>query len=612
MKIKINKYDGGGLVSFTPIINSAQQQSQVAPSTQSESKPLLDEETYKELIKEGGLVNDVNYFVDQLDNLQSDPLAFLNPNNSNKALKLIAKVNELKVNKELWNKAAKVADEKGGLSEVAVGTYGELYVKDQSGKISQISMNDFKKHSDKYNPLTVSELLNARQYDPQLVYDKSIFEVAENSYGLNKITDHIKTIINDLGLQTSVSETYRDTKELSREYSAANGVKNPTASQLQGLQEIAQLGSTIGDGPEGLYKFKQTLSTERGNLKEALNYIWTTLPQNAQNKLKAVAVLNGGDPSDVSSIITNALIIGTAHEVKTEGDYQKDLSSDSGISSGSESLGKKSDIELMLSGTLDMGKNFQWNDGEGKTMFLPTTWTGPIVSDKKPIGKVTLNQFNSTTTAKYLDVSKATIGGKKIKPWDADKIVSDGETGARAYLPTNPDGTPNFTLLKQFQEAESIVKEHPEWDDRTVNDFYKERGLGFIQVDEKKQILPNVWMKPYLVFYGYTTDQAESIADNKNVEKLTSSEENNVDSMLKPIFKAAGVSVPTGWTGTYGTDYYKGIVAYPILDDASARAAADEGNLYSPKTSVIDVKENIAMSNAKSYPQGTSQLLNLK
>ena len=123
MKVNIHKFqNGGGFAQFTPILRSpGQPQEPTKSGNTTESKKssgLLDEDIYKDLMKDGGLTNDVNALVDQLVKLEEQ--GFTDVNSSTKALRLFAKINELKNNKDNWKSAVTTAKESGGLGEIAV------------------------------------------------------------------------------------------------------------------------------------------------------------------------------------------------------------------------------------------------------------------------------------------------------------------------------------------------------------------------------------------------------------------------------------------------------------------------------------------------------------
>lgn len=104
---------------------------------------------------------------------------YLNKYNRYTTLKLIGSINTLKQNKELWEQSVKQASDLGGLGEVAVGTSGEVYTKDKTGKVKALSLKEYR---DTGAPLlTVSELMKERQYNPQLANQNQIFSVANNA-----------------------------------------------------------------------------------------------------------------------------------------------------------------------------------------------------------------------------------------------------------------------------------------------------------------------------------------------------------------------------------------------------------------------------------------------
>ena len=174
MKYNINrevkKMESGGMfATFTPYIpdssNPAPKQNAFSPE---KGESILDEEVMKELIKEGGLVTDTNHLTNELAMLELSPLAYTNKGNRSQVMKLLAKVNELKVNKEMYSEAVKLAQSNGALNEVAIGNYGELFVKEKDGNIKAISTSDYLKSGGKKKVLTMSELMNERQYNPKL------------------------------------------------------------------------------------------------------------------------------------------------------------------------------------------------------------------------------------------------------------------------------------------------------------------------------------------------------------------------------------------------------------------------------------------------------------
>lgn len=105
MKVDIRKFQSGGFATFTPLIESMPTAAAVPPSggatgSGKEQSTVLDQDLYKKLIEDGGLVNDVNAFVDEIQKIESTPTPFLSSSNRNSTLRMFAKINELKELKE--------------------------------------------------------------------------------------------------------------------------------------------------------------------------------------------------------------------------------------------------------------------------------------------------------------------------------------------------------------------------------------------------------------------------------------------------------------------------------------------------------------------------------
>ena len=107
MKVNIKRLAGGGFASFTPYVETMPTPATstgvaAAGSAKGPVSSLLDDDTFKELLTKGGLVNDVNSLVGELAKLESSNTnPFLVDANRGMALKMIAKVNELRQNKNL-------------------------------------------------------------------------------------------------------------------------------------------------------------------------------------------------------------------------------------------------------------------------------------------------------------------------------------------------------------------------------------------------------------------------------------------------------------------------------------------------------------------------------
>lgn len=605
MKV-INKYQGGGLVAFTPIAYTSGDSGVVPQTQQQEGKQsLLDEDAYKELIKSGGLVSDVNKFTDEMMSISSEPLAFLNSNTSRSALKVIAKVNELKRNKERWDDALKTSNASGGLGEVAVGTMGEVYTRKPDGKISAISIQDYKKHSEKYKLLNVSELLTARQYDQQLAYDDSIFSVAENSIGMNKITEHIKGLVSALGTESYAQERHYSKEQIAREISQLTGIKQPTAEIQVSLQKLAELANTPGD----YYKVTTLNKSEKNHIDKALKYIWETLGQPAQMKLKATAALNGREnPTELIWDIINA---STDQDIKSEITPEKEPGDASG--SGSKNTSTITPFELAHNGKTG-SKPSLWNDpSTGKTMVMQSTSRFRVMKNIEgdPIGMTPLKNIISSPNGALLQTNQIFFGDKKIGLTDLNNIIYDGGDAERVYLPVKSDGTPNYRLLKEFNDIKIDADQlKNKYTPQQIMDFYEERGFKVV-LDDKYNIISSEAsnVKPFMVMYGYTGQESPSTKNNGEIKLLNSEDKNEVIGGLESVYKANKIEAPFDWTD-WGTDIYKGIVAIPYSDDSSIYAASMAKNITSPKTSLVDARIQKEKLNSTPVSTNNTDFLN--
>lgn len=608
--MKIKSLQGGGLLTFTPFIESPTTRTSgtsgnysTKEGSKSDSGPknstgILDDEIYKELVNKGGLMNDVDYLVQKLHSLQSAVVnPFMDSSNSSSALKMISEINRLRQSNEIWKEAKRSARSQDSLGEIAVGHSGEVFIKNNDNKIQAISVSEYKKRRDSVRLLTNAELLHERNQNPFLVGNDNISSVVGSSVGLNKITDHIKGIISAFGT-TSFSDEKTYTKaqadEIRKQLGQSVG-QTPSKEQMESLQVL----NSIIDSPGDYAKVKLEKSTERGQAMKAARYIWSTLGSAAQNKLRVTAIANGVDnPVElILDMISNQTDESTGTTVTPVDEKTAKGGSSSGGGEGDEFKDKpQTPFELFHNGRT--GKDpFIWNDPVTKKKFnMVATATGVLMKkDGTPIPMTTLKGVLDTEVGIVLDVNNIHFGDKKVNLNDLTNILYDGRTAAKVFMPANDDGSPNYDRLAQIKQIEEQIANDPSLTPEQINQIFAKNGLTFIQVDKDKKYFENDKFKPFLVFGGLTGDKANALEGNGRVTLMMSGEEDEMVRSMEETWNQNKVSkFPTSkW---FMKSYYKGLVAIPYKRDAPYYTSAVSGNVLGPQVTLQHMREQELLS----------------
>ena len=586
--MRVKKFQGGGFATFTPIVNTmptSKSSTKTETDTTKASTSILSDDVFKELLKGDFLVNDANNLVKELVALEAgSPTPYTQANTRSMALKMIGKINELKQNKNYWQDAINRAKENGGLGEVAVGTSGEVYAKDENNNIQAISLAQYNKQKDKVKLLSVAELMNERQYNPNLIGRNSLFNVAENAIGLDKITGSIKDIVSMLGKETVKTEDYY-TKDQARKYLSEMGGKEPTASEQEGISIL----NKIINNPGELAQVQSEESSERKHLDKALNYIWDTLGTNKQQKLMATSVINGR--KNPKELILDMLVFGT-DESKSLGVTPKAANIGKSKAAGEDKPKDITPFEILHNGKT--GKRIiNWNDpSTGKTFELVATGQGRLSTVKgKPLGFTSLRDVFDSENGTLVRTDQAFFGDKKINISDLSDIAYDGNEAARVYMPVASNGAPDYSRLEQIKRLEKEAFSHSDWGPDEINEFFAKRGLEYVQVNQNREYVVNDRFKPFLVMSGYTAEGSSATKDNSKIKALDSSERDFVKDALNAMWAKEKVDAPTGhWDWT--TTYYKGLIAVPYREDSSIYAASIAGNILAPQTSIDQANVN--------------------
>lgn len=613
MKVNIHKYqNGGGFIQSHFAVNTPTQNVPTATSMATKqqsaqgSSDFGKDEILKDLISKGGLENDVYAFTAELAKVDLSPSSILIPSNTNNIIKVIGKYNEVARNRQAYDKAEERAVSNGSYDELAVSSAGHVFYKDDIGNIKKTTTNDYRKSPQKYgNLLSVADLMWERNKNSNLAYDKEIFNVAQNSIGLEKITDHIQKLFNTLSDYSQITERHYAKPDLQNQLDTELqnlAGRKPSEEEKKSISFLRQLISTPGEF------VKENITQERKgkDINAALNYIWSTLGSSEKRKLEAVASLNNQSSGE---IIVNMLnnFSGGKSDIKISPEKETD------ITSAPKVLPQKevTVFELQHNGKLIGEKSVNWNDIKtGLNMNLTgnnvNIWDNINSNSRITLGP--LKQLLESHTGALLEQGKIFFGNQKVGLSDYTNIIVDPAAGsARVFFPTT-NGEPDYEVMRKISE---LRKEAPKnLTPQELTEFYHKKGYDFVEFDNNFQMKENGSVKPYLLVYGYADENAKSVINNPEIRELSGKEETEAKDTLPTIFEKFKVESPTGffnWSNTY----YKGSILIPYQKNASIIAAALAGNITSPKTTLEEAKVHSEVDNARII-NGNSSIFNTK
>lgn len=627
MEYKINKLqNGGGYATFTPITRNypGSQNTNVASSSDKSDKSSSDEESNSILSKKmmddlysGGLVNDVHKFVNELIQLeQSSDLPFMKPNNRIAALRMRDKFNEIKETKDYWSKAIATAKENGGLSEVAVDG-GRIFTKTEDNKIQSMSLKEYEGKRDKVSPLSVQELMYERQYNSSLTGQNGVFIVAENAIGMNKITEHIQSLVAALGTETDKDSHYYS-KEQAAQTLKSFGGKQPSKEEYNALMALNE----VIKGDSQYAKVSLETSSKKNQITTALNYIWNTLGTPAQEKLSATAVING--VSNPKQFIYDVLNTNTPISVSREVTPVETTDAQGLPKTPKEETNTRSltQFQMLHNDKLaNPNTTFAYNDPIMSTLFRGFVGgVSPIIlPNGDNVGMTTINTILNKGYNAFLKGTDTFFGDKKVSLADTNNIIYDGQDAAKVYMPVGTDGGPDYDAFAKFKEIYAVYEANKSiWSPKQAENHFKQNGYN-LKIDEQyedgqkvKIIRDNAFVKPFLVMYGYTNNATDLVKGNENwLTKLSSDEESSLLPQFKNVWTiGTGKTAQNVTPNSFGPEsYYKGMVAIPYKPEAAAIINAMVGQGPKEKiASIGDVQRNLYHSSNQPLNPNTSGL----
>ena len=201
--MKIVSRQQGGLI-YTPFIRETPKQAaQTSSTSESNSKKSGEiEKAIIDVLNENGLQNDVDYFLSKANALLTPLPGFEQSYSMSDLIQLHSLANRIKRGAESEKTAIKRLETENSGSEVAITNTGNLYVRDDDGQLRTISISSYYNNKDKYQILTQADLLNIREFDPNLAYNSTILNDLSTSIGMSTIVKQLESSINAFGTET--------------------------------------------------------------------------------------------------------------------------------------------------------------------------------------------------------------------------------------------------------------------------------------------------------------------------------------------------------------------------------------------------------------------------
>lgn len=563
----IFKFQQGGstippLVSYQPVMvtsDGTSEAANVAGSSKSsdESSDLTDKDLLKMLEKLDGLPNDMQALTKVLQNFYIDQQYSPFPNTTNIASRYLQALQMMRTanfNRKQYDEAFNIVSSNGGINELAINEKGQLICVNKDGDFKYLKPEQLAQTSD-YQPVTNSELLRLRAYNPELAGDNRILGVVANGIGIDSVVKYIKDSINNLGITDTSQQGYVSTQQ----GKIITGIQTLTNA----IQTASQNGIKFDGTTQDLYQYKIINKTQKEQADAALKYIYTTLPENAKTLLKMRT--NSGTDQDaqklIATIISSQIDYTNQYdiELKAGKTAQKTSKDTSGTKDATEQeTSFLSNIQQSIGGstqgmTIDTGTGIQMTV-EGSYYPQVTKPNGDAIID------TSMSQMlaDSHLMSLIKNNKSITYGDQKITPEQLKNITYNNTGVLRANLPIKSDGTVNLDLLVQYQQAEAEMNATN--DPQKRGEILKKHGLSDLlksngTPDEKK-------FGAFIVAEGYTTER-NGIKKSDFVKYIKDPSDEQIDLIKRSLTTGTGKDKQTPEIDTFSyfnpLDYIFGV-----------------------------------------------------
>ena len=618
-QFNIEKYAGGGLFIGRNYYKSSlvpptgQAPSQEAPT---EERPKVLSENIKTKLMQNGLTNEVYDFYRDVEAFEST--SSFSPSGFDKKTyyKLQAKAAELFNNFKWMEEAENRIKSNNALEDYAIDENGFMYVRNASGDVSKVHAS--KVNHNKQQPLTYSQLIEYRKFDPHSVYNQDIITTVGSGTGVEKANDWIWKIVDKIGSSKTTSEAFQALTTILGQQLP----KKPTVEDLAAIQQLAEITSTIG--ATAVFKEKNMSKDQIAQMNHAMKYIFSMLPKNMKNALIAHHVGNGGSYSSANQnmydIFFSAMNAARDNEYEHSADFDASLTKAAGAKDEEELKQKRNmtSLQQLTQGSLGQTTlNITSDKMPEYNLQLHGTGMGYLAdANNNRITKTPATVALNGGLGGVIDKTRIYAGNQKITENTLDSIVYDGNEVVNVWVPTTPNGEIDFDRLTQFEAIVDRIKKSPvpltSEEQQTL--LHNNGFSGYIDNNGNYQAGAGDNMSQYIVFTGITSSKIVDDDSNIYLNELKGPEKKEEEAAIARVYaqynsklkdKDAHLNFKEGWfsnlyrvpifmklTSTAPVDVNTlvnqgPLISTPTYGQAVAWDQAQNGNLVMPSTNLI-------------------------
>ena len=639
--MKIRKYQAGAII-YTPTPTGGQAtstQASASSSSASEKPEKITGTMLKEImdqLKEDGLPADVeqilNYAARYLDKSShlTDMSLFGGKDteyNIKDWINITKLVKEAKWNKELYDDASDKLKEEDAWNDVATDTNGKIWL--SNGKnLSKVSVSEYVKEREKltesgYVPISYNTLgdLRSRYFG----FDKNgMLEDMKAAVGMKSITKQLVDIVTKFEA-TEVSE-YKFSQGTDR-IRDASGRNYRLEAVKDGIEAL-----TSG-GPSGYYKLTQKTKVDKSNVEDALDYLWNSLGDSAQNAVRAKLAVEGDNPNNgdaVKAFLTDIISFHAGNEVDVNFDssatnYDPNGTGKKGGNIKEENLSAQDTYQIAFVNGEGRDTYIDLTPKASKiyetgTMHTRAIGFGPMVSAKdttQVLGDhMNLPEwFQKSALASSLQIDSITFGNRLLENWELPAIMYEGgQQTYSVYLPykeINGKISPDFELFDRYNKYLKAIKDNPNMPDIEKRSLLSQLQLTGPGIDSSD--LKNIRLKNTMRFLTFKAVAGDDTIELDSIKNYLGKLDREMGKLFKvPYNNALKYNTTTPQKNEKVTnkkfesatagDFYEGNVYIPVDVYAGYRTSSNEPVTKSSLTDIDrKVKANDILTASREY-----------